>query len=314
MTHVQHGVEEYLETLHRTLAGVRADRRQAVVADVKAHIDDALESGQTVLEVLAGLGPAQDVAREYLGDHAAGDHAAGDHPPDAPTQAARLLQRAALVLAVVTAVFVTLLLPGYTTSDGGDATGTLAEQLGLGLSLLTLVPAGLVALVLLVPTPRRGAAGVAVAALVTALALATSASLGLFYGPVVLLAWLAVLVPALLRRGLSRTARRVWRIVGALVLLLPTAFTVSLLVSGSLEAAPALLGVAVAVLAVALAYARGSRTGYLLTTVLGAALLALAAVAGGLLVLGLWWFGGLWLALGLGALAAHDGSRPLRPA
>lgn len=58
--------ERYLAALDSALAPMPTAERGEVVAEISAHIDDALEAGRSLPEVLARLGSAEVLAQAYL--------------------------------------------------------------------------------------------------------------------------------------------------------------------------------------------------------------------------------------------------------
>ncbi|MFT4220187.1 MAG: hypothetical protein QM611_06685 [Microbacterium sp.] len=306
-------VDKYVRELDASLTGIPDAARQTILDDVRAHAADAIEAGRDPESVLAALGAPEAVARtarEELGL----PPAAPAEPADPATRAGRILHGAALALAVVTAVFVTFLLPLYTTaqsvqsSNGFEqevyATSTLFEQMGIGVGLLPLLPAALVLLPLVLPSRARAVAGWAVAGLVTAASLLAGFTIGGFYVPLALLLWAAMLVPIWMRGG------RVWRIVGAVALLLPAMLAFGGLLTGTLQDASVPMWVTFFVV-VLLAVLFAARVPLIdaVVGVLGVGVMLLGVFDSGMLLLALWWSGGLWLVVGLCGLVARGSIR-----
>ncbi len=304
--------DTYLRELDAALAGVPDAARQSILDDVRAHVADAAAEGRDVPATLAALGAPEEVARdarEQLGVPAAS-------APDPAERAGRLLHWAALALAVVTAVFVTFVMPMYTTgvevagTEGTEEaiyrTATLFEEMGIGIGLLPLLPASLVLLPLVLPARLRGIAGWTVAALVTAASIVAGFTIGGFYVPLALLLGGAMLVPVWIRRGRRRVSGWIWRIVGALALALPAVFTFSGLFTGTLQDASTPLWITLfVVILVAVLFALGLPFIDLIVAVVGVALMLLGVFDAGMLLMAFWWAGGLWLAAGLCGLAAR---------
>lgn len=310
-------IEKYLRELDTALDGISQDVRRTIVDDLRAHAADALEEGRDPAAVVAALGTPAEVARETR--EALG---IADTGPalDTASRAGRMLHWCALTLAVVTAVFASFLLPLYETAEtvnDGDSleqtiytSATLFEQMGIGVGLLPLIPAALTLLPLLLPVRWRGIAGWAVAGLTVVFAFATGFSIGAFYAPLALLLGAAMLVPLWIRRGRRPVSGRVWRVVGALFLAFPATVALGGLVTGSVQdAAPPLWIAFIAVLLIAVLFAL--RLPYLdaLVALLGVALMLLGIFDGGMLLIAVWWAGGLWLGIGLSGIAARGGLR-----
>lgn len=227
--------------------------------------------------------------------------------------AAGWLSRAALALSVLTAVVVAVLFPVYQgvteSSDGTstEVTRTLIESMGLAASLVTLVPAVLLALPLVVS--RRLATGFrfGAALALTAFCVLGALTIGLFFVPVLGLAWAAVLAPGVVMTGPS--GRRPWRIVAGLLVALPVVLLGLYIVFGTFGSTVGAAAVMLAAVVVAIAVGAGRGWAYLITAAGGLVLLVMAVVWGGMLMLGVWWVGGLWLDIGLAATLVHRATR-----
>jgi hypothetical protein len=115
-------LDRYFNTLEQALSPLPAERREQIVEDLRAHVEDALRSEPdrseaTVKAVLDRLGDPDDIAQAAFTDAAAvGDTAAGlgstsgNSVPTAPRKALRLrlLVSAALILAAVVVTIVIL--------------------------------------------------------------------------------------------------------------------------------------------------------------------------------------------------------------
>lgn len=296
--------EEYLQTLGAELADAPASVRTAIVDDVRAHITDALEAGRDLPDVLAGLGSPLSVARESRVELRLPPRDSGDE--DRAIAAARILSIAAVALAIVTAVFVSFLLPAFTTADGEGnmSTLTLFQSAGPGIALLTLAPAALAVIPLVVPPRVRTGTTLAVAVVMTVFSVISGFTIGGFYAPLALLLWAATIVPWRVRRGLDLGREILWRSVAAVALLLPVLLIVPGIASGVIEVSPGVLGVVGLGIACAVLAFVGRRLGLLIVATVGGLVMLLAMVSGGMLVLLLWFGGGAYLALGLAAFAA----------
>lgn len=306
--------ERYLRRLGAALHGVPVAARTTILDDIRAHLSDAAADGRDIDDTLAALGSSADLARDAREQWGA---AASDTSVD--VRAGRALHWSALALGVVTAVFMTFLIPTgveeTVTSDGTvtSSTTTLFGQMGLGIGLLPLLPAALVLLPLLLPERARATAGWTVAGVVTVAMIPASASIGAFYLPLALLLWGAMLVPGWIRRGRNPVTGRIWRVVGALVLVSPAAFTIGGILSGSIGYDGTPFWITIAVVAI-MAGLFAFRVPLIdpIVAVFGAGLMLLSMVTGGILTLAVWWAGGLWLVIGLCGFVARGGSRSLR--
>ena len=86
--------ETYLRTLSGELSDAPPDTVREIVEDVRAHIADALDSGRTMDQALAGLGTPQAVAGQARDELALPDVAL-DHAARAGGRASRLWRAAA---------------------------------------------------------------------------------------------------------------------------------------------------------------------------------------------------------------------------
>lgn len=315
MTDLPAAAEQYLAALEAALGGVPASARASILDDVRAHLSDAAADGRDIDATLAALGSPESVARDARDQ--LGVPAASDIDPAA--RAGRCLHWTALAVAVVTAMFVSFLLPlfsatiGTVDSAGTEsleyASATLFEEMGLGIGLLPLLPAVLVLLPLVLPQRLRATAGWTVAAVMTVFSVIAGFTIGGFYIPVTLILWAAMLVPSWIRRGRNAATGRTWRIIGAVVMFAPACYAFSGLITGSLRDGGVPFWVT-AFVVLLLAVLFGCRVPFIdvVVAVLGAAVMLLAIFGGGMLILALWWAGGLWLAIGLCGIAARLGT------
>lgn len=300
---------------------------------MRAHVVDAVESGRPLSQVLAGL-TAPAAFREELGLPPRGD--------GSPLVAARVLQASAAVVALVTAAFT---LSGHVLSSVPWQVGTgrgQAHDLPAGLasgSVMAVAPAVVAVLAAaLLLVPRRFAAGPGTslrsaahaASWVCALALTAATVVdvggsGWWWFPAALLAWAAVVVPRRLRGAPSARGAAVRRWLRAAVVLLPVGlWTSAVLVSQGLDplqgARSALyLAVVAALVVVGVLVGLRSRAGHVALAAAGVLVMVLAVVEMGMLVLAVWWSGGVWLLLGLvglvdGTARSRRSSTPRTPA
>lgn len=310
-------IDRYLRDLNTALAGVPDTAKRTILDDVRAHAEDALDAGRDPETVIAALGAPDAVARNARDELGVPAVTVGVDPAE---RAGHVLHWAALALGVVTAMFVTFLLPLYSTAQtssrpGGTeetiySTATLFEEMGIGIGLLPLAPAALVLLPLVLPAELRRITGWAVAALVTAASVIAGFTIGGFYFPLALLLWGAMLVPAWIRGGRRPIPGRIGRGLGALGLALPAFIALGGLFTGTLQDPSAPLWVTLFVV-ILLAVLFAVRSPYIdaIVAVLGTGLMLLGIFDGGMLLLAIWWAGGLWFVTGLCGTAARGGVR-----
>jgi hypothetical protein len=306
--------ETYLRALGKELSDAPPDTVREIVEDVRAHIADALDSGRTIDEALAGLGSPQNVAKQAREELALPDNAL-----DQAARADRVLRAVAVALGVLIAVCVSFLLPSTALLLGLNQAGpdeqSIVQRYGPGLAMLTLLPALIAAAPFALPTRSRGVAGVVGTVILTALT-CVSGELGLYYSPLVLLLWAAVIVPSMMRRGTSRVAIRLWRLAAAAFVALPALLTVSSAATGTTGLG--WIGVALWVvgpLVLAVLCACGFRAGYAVTALAGALVMILAMVEPGYLFTAFWLLGGLYLTIGAsGVVTVARGGATENPA
>lgn len=289
--------ETYLRALDAELSDFPPDAAHEIVADVRAHIADALDGGRDIAEILAGLGGPDTVAgqaREELGLPV----------QDGAERAARTLSVVAPAAGVLIAVCVSFLLPSAVPVDplGADSGEQgVVRRFGPGIAMLTLLPALLVAAPLVLPGRVRGAARFA-AATVLAVAACAAGEIGLYYVPLALVAWAAATVPWAVRRG---AGGRWWRYLTGGFVALPGVLVAVASAGGSVGVGwvGAALWIAGPLAAGALC-AYGIRAGYAVTALAGALVMILSMAERGFLFAAFWLFGGLYLAIGACGYAA----------
>ncbi|GGN63771.1 hypothetical protein GCM10010112_23320 [Actinoplanes lobatus] len=302
--------ETYLRALGAELPDAPPDTVREIVDDVRAHIADALAGGRTLEQALAGLGSPQTVAAQ-----AREELALPDRTPDLAARAARLLRAVAVAVGVLTAVYVTFLLPSTLPVDDTEAGTTFMQQYGPGLAMLTLLPALLAAAPSVLPTRRRGPAAAAVAAVLTVFVVVKH-DIGLHYVPLMLLLWAAAIVPWAMRRERGRLAVRLWHLTAALLIAFPGLLTGASAGTGKIGLEPAGLVWVLLPLTLAALCAFGRRPGYTATALAGTAVMLMALLDGGFLFAAFWWFGGLYLtigAIGFVTTPPRPRTRPERP-
>jgi hypothetical protein len=301
--------ETYLRALGVELSDAPPDTVREIVEDIRAHLTDALDGGRTMDQALAGLGSPQAVAAQARDELALPDGAL-DHA----ARAGRNLRAVAVALGVLTAVCVSFLLrsaalPLDLTQAGPDEQ-SIVQRYGPGLAMLTLLPALIAAAPFALPARARGAAGVVGTVVLTALTF-VGGEIGLYYFPLVLLLWVAMIVPLAMRRGIGRVAVRLWRLAAAAFVALPGLLAAASAATGKVGLH--WVGVALFVvgpLVLGVLCARGVRAAYAVTALAGALIMILAMIERGFLFAAFWLFGGLYLMIGAsGFVAARAGTR-----
>lgn len=294
--------DTYLRSVERMLGDIAPEHRAAVLDDLREHFADAEEAGRSVDEIAQSLGTPRQIA-----DRAHEEFGAASAVSNARAERAwRVLQGAAVTLAVITGVVVAFIMPSYATGEGLK---TMFEMAGLWPALIALIPAVISVVPLAVPRVARTAVTSTCAALLAVLMLAGLFTIGGFFLPSVLLSWAALIAWVRLRRAGFGIG---WRIVGGglaalpvLAFLLPVFGGMPGRYADDATAAPS-IGVEAwgwvllaGVLALAVLIVIGYRwAGWLLAGV-GILTLITGLVSGGLLTLLFVWLGGLWLTIGL---------------
>lgn len=302
----------YLRRLEVALADAPGGARDEILADVRAHATDALAEGRQIDEVINALGS--------IGEHANQYRAGLGLPATPPTDTRRgsvMLHGAAVVVGVLTACFVAFVAPVFIPMVRGyaryttEAAPTLVANYGLGIALLAFIPALLAVLPLVLPQRVRMPVAVANAVVVAILAVLSFAVVGMFYVPLAALMWAAVVVPWRVANGLDLAKSPLWRVFGAVLVAAPGLLLISGLLTATAILAPGVVLIVAATIVLALLFALGVRVAYYLIAALGFAVMVLAMLSPGLLTMAFWWAGGLYLAVGLSAVATL---RPRRAA
>ncbi|GGD35098.1 hypothetical protein GCM10010915_14400 [Microbacterium faecale] len=279
----------FLTQLDRELGILPAAQRHGIGEDVESHILDALERGRDIDAILAGLGTPREVARQYA-DQLGVDQ--GARPDD---RATRWLAIATVAVGALSAALMPFI------ADGELGRGAVA--LGVEVLLFAL-PILLGALPLVVLRPWGYLAAV-VAAIVTtgfvAVGLGWQGNLIMFM-PLMFVTWAAVIVPPVARRGASG-ARITLRILGGCLVAFPGLFGVAGGIGGTVDLTVAVVIIGIVTLAAGALFACGVRAGYVIVALGGVVVLVTSLFDPGLLFLVFWSTGGLWIALGVGALA-----------
>jgi len=282
--------QSYVRAVAKRLRVLAPEQRAAVLDDVRAHFADAAEAGRTPEQAVEGLGDPATFSRRVQAELGL-DAGRTD-------RIRRVLQWTAVGTAVFTAMFETFLWPegvtfGLLVPDRGDSFAVV---------LWSLVPALVTALPLVVPVRARTATAVVVVSVLTILALAAQMTLV----PTAMLAWAALVVPVAARHGRPAPA---WRITGGALLVLPGVLMVVGALAGSWSLEAGAVAYIAALLGLGLLITVGrSWTGAVVAAV-GAGVLVWATLDLGMLVLAVWWAGGLFLTIGLSHALAHADPR-----
>lgn len=282
--------QSYLCAVTKRLRALTPEQRAAVLDDVRAHFADAAEAGRTPEQAVEGLGDPATFTRRVQAELG--------HDAGRLDRIRRVLQWTAVGIAVFTAMFETFLWPE------GMTFGLLVPYRGDGFAVVlwSLVPALVTALPLVVPARARTGTAVAVVAVLTVLALAAQMT----FVPTAMLAWAALVVPVAARHGRPAPA---WRITGGALLMLPGALMVTGAIAGSWGLEADAVAYIAALLGLGLLITVGrSWTGAVVAAV-GVGVLVWATLDLGMLVLAVWWAGGLFLTIGLSHALAHAAPR-----
>lgn len=302
-TENQDAAAKYLWALDRELRNVPQARREAVVADLAEHIDEARERGRSDAQIIASLGPVEAIAADVQLDFA-------DGAAEVERRSKlRVLGLVALAAGVLAAVVDTWIYPSSNIDEfwpdwllSSSINYDVNTRWGAGLMLVFLLPGIMVAAGSLV---KSGAARIyctAAALIVTALPFVIGFNLGIFFLPLIVAAWMIAGISH--RRQEPAQGRKfvAQRIVAGLVAGAPAAALFAGLVTGTVGTG--VLGVTVmVVLGLAAAGAMmGLRAAYWVLTACGALLLVTAVFDMGMLVLGLWVAGTIYFFVGLAGL------------
>ncbi|GAA1328641.1 hypothetical protein GCM10020360_06840 [Nonlabens tegetincola] len=217
-------------------------------------------------------------------------------PATTPCERGRLVGAALSVALCAVAVLTAVLVARLSGS-------LLAGVVGVGVAALTLLPLALSARL-------RTRVALCVAIALTAGAALGGTDLGLLLVPVVLLSWVAALVPWRVSLGFALAESLPWRLVCGLLVGLPAILLVTGALTGTIELEVigwAIVGIA---LVIAVSLAAGVRIAALVAAALGLVTMILTVVIPGLLVIGTWWAGGLLLVVGAAALSAWGSKAP----
>ncbi|CAN5307573.1 hypothetical protein BH11ACT5_BH11ACT5_06580 [soil metagenome] len=292
-------IGDYLNALDRALNTVTPAVRATILEDVRGHIADAFDGGQAVAAVLEGLGSPEEMASSAVAELDLAPPTAAAKGTDSPR---RLLLLTATAVAVVTAAVLSFALPHRSTTTEFADGSTLVEPVGLGLVLITLVPAIAAVLPLLLPMRMRAGVTLTAAIAGTVLTAVTLSHIGSLYLPLIFLLWAAVIVPWLRGRGKGTLTRIASRIAFTIAMIVPPVLVSTSLINRSFEISWIIwAGALLSVLLVGL-FAGGVRAAYVLSAALGGGLMIYALIEFGSLFTETWTAGGLYLTIGLSAI------------
>ncbi|RKS22705.1 uncharacterized protein DUF1700 [Arthrobacter sp. AG1021] len=303
MTENHGAVGKYLEALDHELRKVPPARREAVVADLAEHIDEARERGRSDDQIIAGLGPVQAIAAEVQADFA-------DGAVEMEQRAKRkVLGFIALAAGVLAAVVDTWIYPSLNVDEfwpdwlhSSAINYDASTRFGAGLMLLFLLPGLMVAAGSMMKSPAARICRTVAAVIVTALPFVIGFNLGVFYLPLIVAAWMIVGVSYPRQQRAQGRRHLPLRMTAGLAAGVPAAALLAGLATGTVETG--VLGIAVlAVLVLAAVGAiLGLRAAYWVLAACGALLLVASVFDMGMLVLGFWIAGTIYFFAGLAGL------------
>lgn len=293
--------KRYLRQLSGYLADLPEAQRRVILQDISEHIEESRISGRTESEAIGALGEPRVVAKASRSE-------LGVPEPrgTGPWPVGNTLIGTAIALATFTAAIVSFFLrnaegqhPDYTSSTQRSLT-SLVELYGPGIAVLTLVPAALLAVLLLVPLRMRRWATLICAVAASVLVISNPIDAGLFYVPMTIVIWLATMLPFAKSLQAGRGESLVLRIIGVLIMLLPVALLASGVERGNVGVfmIPALIW-AVACLAISIGIMLNWRISYWAVLAYGVLALIVAVFDSGMLVAAIWMFGGIVLSFGI---------------
>ncbi|GAB3168842.1 hypothetical protein GCM10027059_32390 [Myceligenerans halotolerans] len=280
--------DSYLRDVGKRLRALTPEQREAVLDDIRAHFADAADAGRTPEQAAVSLGdPATftERVRAELG-----------HDPGRADRIRRVLQWLATAVAVFTAMFVSFLWP----DESLPGLDTQFEEYGFGIVLWNLIPALIAVLPILVPARARTLATASSAIALTVVSFTSVDST--FFVPTAMLAWAALVTPVIARNGRPAVG---WRIAGGVLTALPGFWVLGGALTGTIDlTVESVLSVAL-IFALSTLIIRGKAWAGTILAVVAAATIVLVTLTPGLLLLAVWWSGGLLLTLGASHALAH---------
>lgn len=237
------------------------------------------------------------------------------NPEVTPRRAVQVLSAAAVLVAVLAAVFVVFILPAFAVSSmtigsegaaqlENNATRTIWQEYGVVAAIVALVPIAIAALPFVVPERLWRWVTLASAIVVTLGSFFSGITLGMFYAPLAVMLWAVALAPRRMEQGFGFANVTFWRIVAAIFVALPGFYLAVQTSSGAVTLSPLLTAVLGSTIVLGVALAFGLRLAALFVAAIGLAALVLTVLAPVGFMLATWWIGGLYLALGLTVFVA----------
>ncbi|HIT75843.1 MAG TPA: hypothetical protein IAA98_09675 [Candidatus Avipropionibacterium avicola] len=286
---------DWLTEVERGLGDAdEADRRE-VVDGFRAHLGDALAEGREVDDVLTSLGSSRTVIAQTRQELGLGERR------DPAATASRILALATVGLSLLTTIVMILIAPARSVRDGEVVWTLLTQGMDPWTTFVCILPT--VAASLLVLASRTSSAAVrtgvtlGVAVALSAWVLLAMASVGWFWMPTALTAWLCLVVP-----WRMRSARHPSRGIGWVVAaVLPAVCVLTAVATGTVQlGGPGSLLPLLVPLVAALCLSIRSRLTSGLVIIAGLAVMTIGVVSADLLMLGFWVVGGCYVALGCG--------------
>lgn len=296
-------VAHYLEELDSELRSMPASQRQAVLADVAEHIDEARGEGRTDVQIIDALGSVEDIAgmmSESVGEEGM--------PKAENRYRLKALGFAAVFVGLLAAAVDTWLYP----STGLDEVWPdwlpsswinygMSADFGAGFMLLFMIPTALVVVGAVIPLGKGQLYRVLAALVLSAAMFLLGLNLGVFYLPLVLVGWLMVAAGAGHKNpGLSiKQISLGWRLLAALVVLLAPVMLIAGMVSGAVVGDGFSVPIAVVLGLCGVGVALNWKAAHAALLVIGVLLLAMSVFSMGMIVLAVWLAGAIYLFLGL---------------
>lgn len=295
----------YLKRLDTALADAPAGAREEILDDVQGHVLDAIEQGRTPAEALAGLGDVDAAAGQYRAELGL--------PEESPANAERASRILWTAAALVGALGGWLL--AFETAIAGEFFGsprtvvsdlsarTLVERYGAFAAVLASIPMLLAVLPLVAPRRLRLHIGVTVALVLAILVALFPTTVGVSYLPLAVCAWAAVVVPWRVAHGLDLATSPLWRLFGGLLAASPGLALIGLGAIGMVRVPLEGMILALVFLLLGGLFGVGLRAGYYAVVLLGVVIMLYFCVFGMTLNPLIWWVGGMYLVIGLTAIA-----------
>lgn len=296
----------YLRRLDAALADVPTEAREDVLDDIQSHVLDAMEQGRTPAEALAGLGDVETAASRYRTELGLPE----ESPVNAQRASSLLWTAAALVgvlggwlLAFETTTTGALFGSPGTTLVSDLSARTLVDRYGMFAAVLAALPMLLAVLPLVIPRKLRLPVGVMVAVALVILVALFPTTVGISYLPLAACAWAAVVVPWRVAHGLDLSTSPLWRLFGALLAASPGLALIGLSTIGIVRVPLEGMIIAMVLLLLGGLFGAGLRAGYYAVACAGAFIMLYFCVFGLALNPLIWLVGGMYLVIGLTAVA-----------